>query len=50
MKTPELIHIGCAREVFHDKVIFFTWAVPQVTIKVGALRRRVRTMFRTEKK
>ena len=26
-KTLALIHIGCAREVFHDDVILFTWDV-----------------------
>ena len=25
--TLTLIHIGCAREFFHDEVILFTWAV-----------------------
>ena len=28
--TLTLIHIGHAREVFHDEVIFFTWSAPQV--------------------
>ena len=32
MKTLILIHISCAREVFHDEVIFFTWAAPYITI------------------
>ena len=31
-KTLTLIHISHAREVFHEEVIFFTWAVPYVTI------------------
>ena len=29
--TLTLIHIGRAREVFHDEVIFFTWDSPYVT-------------------
>ena len=30
-ETLTLSYIVSAREVFHDKVIFFTWAAPQVT-------------------
>ena len=28
METLTLIHIGCAREVFHDNENFFTWDAP----------------------
>ena len=30
-ETLMLIHIGRANEVFHDKVILFTWAATQLT-------------------
>ena len=30
-ETLTLIHIGRAREVFHDNVIFFTWNLTYVT-------------------
>ena len=43
-ETLTLIHIGRAR-IFHDKVIFFTWAAPQVTRMGDVLRKRVLTII-----
>ena len=40
MENFMLSHLGCARKVFHDKVIFFTWNTRQVTRIGDALRRR----------
>ena len=40
-----LIRIIRAHEVFHDKVIFFTWAAPSVTIIGGSLRIRALTIL-----
>ena len=38
-ETLMLSYIGHAHGVFHDKVIFFTWAAPQVTRIGDAIRK-----------